>query len=255
MNKNIPETISDFSTAGVVSSILLASINNLPHGIQTLISFGIPSLACIYNICDRSINERIAKKDAEKIDALLKELQLQMKMKNISDLQRFIDLDFSPETYANIEQLVKNGINSKSKWIRKLIALTLVNIGSAEIPNEQGLDRYIKILQELDDVDIRLLILYNYRINNQFKSQKCISVFDDICSDDSASAISIKVSGIKLSNLGLVIRISTLQPYDDNDNCNKKKMIEDFLSVNYNEPTKILSDFFKFLAFNNKSLI
>lgn len=249
------ETISDVSTAGVVSGIILATVNCLPVGMQTLLTLGIPALACTYNFGNRVINERIAKKDKEKIDSLIYELHQEMAKRQLADLSRFLEFDFSPEVYATVEELVREGINAKNRWTRKLVALILVTVGSTEGEMPQGLQRCLSILRELDDLDVRLLTLHTINslpmagedINNS--KDELAAVHDQLLLDVDVSAQSIKVSADRLAAFGLIMHGCSLYPYDDehSKHSNKKEMIADFLAQTRSDITAIFLDFSRFL--------
>ncbi|MDU4800952.1 MAG: hypothetical protein E6X81_08120 [Clostridium butyricum] len=258
MNKIVKETLStasDLTTAGIFGNII-SLVNNLPAGVQGLVTLGLPALACTYNTVSRINNQRIQEKDYEKLTKLVYEIKQEMKVREIEDLNKFINFDISTEEYAAIEELVREAINSKGIWIRKLASSILVTAGSEEENNLIEFQRCIKIIKELDDLDIRLLILHiniNCNRGDKHKLRKEYEqIQEELINDDTVYAQSIRISSERLSLLGLISRPCSLYPYDDN-NVNKVEMIQDFINQNHFEITPYLVIFQKFVNGTIKS--
>ncbi len=244
------QALSDISTAGVTGGILNL-ITPLPLGLQTLVTLGIPALACIYNVGDRTMADRIERKDKEKLEKILSDLQVEMRKRELEDLRRFVQFDFSTEEYAIVEELVKQSINAKNEWIRKLAASILVTVGSQEVKNLKGMERCLRYINELDELDTQLLILHISTNHTRLVDRnKIIAEAQDIkraiIEDDTVYAQSIKVSADKLAFLGLVMRSTSMYPHKDEEN-SKKRIIEDFLSKNTEDVTAHLISFLSFL--------
>ncbi|WP_123053472.1 hypothetical protein [Clostridium sp. JN-1] len=252
MNKIVEQTlvtVSDLTTAGIAGDII-SLVSKLPQGVQNLVALGLPALACTYNTISRINNQRIQKKDYEKISKLIEELKQEMEIRKIKDLQKFIGLDISTEEYAAIEELVKEAINSKNIWIRKLAASMLVTVGSEEENDLRGFQRCIRVIKELDDLDIRLLIIhmnihYNREGNDTLRKES-EQLKKDLIEDDTIYAQSINVSSKRLSLLGLVSHECSMHPYDGSD-CNKADIIGDFIAQNSSDVTPYLVLFQRFV--------
>lgn len=252
MNNIVKQTLataSDLTTAGIVGGVI-SLVNNLPSGVQGLVTLGLPALACTYNVVSRIKNEKIQEKDYEKLTKLVHEIKQEMKTREIEDLNKFVNFDISTEEYAAVEELVREAINSKGIWIRKLSSSILVTVGSEEENNLREFQRCIKIIKELDDLDIRLLILHiniNYNKKNKYKLRKEYEqIQEELINDDAVYAQSIKISSERLSLLGLVSRPCSRYTYDDN-NANKIEMIQDFITQNHSEITPYLLIFQRFI--------
>ncbi|MXO78412.1 MULTISPECIES: hypothetical protein [Paenibacillus] len=246
----VVQALSDFSTAGVTGGILNL-ITPLPSGLQALVTLGIPMLACMYNVGDRTITNRLASKDKEKVERILYDLQIEMEKRGLEDLRRFVQFDFSTEEYAIVEELVKQSINAKNEWIRKLAASILVTVGSQEVKNLKGMERCLRFMTELDDLDTQLLMLHIYINHVHLVDRNKIiaeaqEIKQKIIEDDTVYAQSIKVSAEKLAFLGLVMRSTSMYPYEDEEN-SKKRIIDDFLSKNTGEITAHCISFLSFL--------
>lgn len=152
------DAMADLCTAGVVGSVL-TSLGTLPPGLETLALLGIPILGCIYNHQRRMSTGRLEEKTKDKVIRLFEDIRVQMQQRNLDDLSRFVGMNFSTEMYSTIEEIVREGVNAKSQWVRHMIASVLVTVGSVE-HDFKDLYRYLRILQELDDLDTELLLLH-----------------------------------------------------------------------------------------------
>jgi len=246
---HLSQTISDLGTAGTIGGILTL-IGTYSTGVQTLITLGIPALGCMYNLGNRIITEKIATKDREKIEKLHCEIATEMQKRNIQELNRFVEFDFSTEEFVMIEELVKHSINAKNNWTRRLASSFLVTIGSKSLDDLIGLQRCVSILAELDEIDVKLLYLHLCVTFAYLDPEKVELEFSEIknelLADKTVFAQSIRVSSAKLESLGLVMRGCSRYPYDD-ERGNKPEMIDDFLSKNRNEVTMHCQVFQRFL--------
>jgi len=243
------DTISDLGTAGIISGTITTIVTGLPIGVQTLISLGLPFLGCIYNYQNRIGSEVIEEKKKEQLGKLVNELKGFMSGRGLEDLNRYVKMDFSTEEYAIVEKLVQEGINAKNFWIRKLAAGMIVTIGSSEELDVKGIYRGLKIIEELDDLDIRLLLLHAY-ITEYRKDTTNVGLHSeaqilkaDILSDPSVLSQHIYISSRNLEQLGLVRRKCELYPYEASEN--KAEMLDNFLSLNREEITPV------FIVFQN----
>lgn len=234
---------SDLVTAGVVNTAIVSIFGVPTPGIQVLLGMGLPAFACAYNFAARVFDDRLAQKDNEKLRAFLQELKLAMDRVQVVDLERFIGLDFSTEEYAVMEELIREGISAKSKWVRKCVAYSLVKIGSGQA-DERSLYRYLRTLQELDDLDLKLLLLVAFQ--REGKREEFESVSAEIMGDPTIYALSIRVSGDKLARLGLTEKRPQLNPRDD-EKQNKDQMIGDFLRLSPEEDTPLCREFMEMI--------
>lgn len=254
INKVLVNTVSDFTTAGTVTG-LLPFILQLPPDFQTIVNLGLPALACGNNFVQRIQNDKIIKKDREKIELFVIELKNSMEQRDIKQLQNFISLNFPIEIYSVVEEIIKEGINAKGKWLRKLAAEIIVVIGAIDNSKSMaGKQLCLEILKVLNEIDIKLLLLYEMArkmnrdrdINLERIDKIREEVINELLSDEDVLAHSIWVSSNKLTGVGLVMRDTSLYPYDD-PHSNKKEMIENFIALNHTEETAYYTQFIKYI--------
>ena len=171
-----------------------------------------------------------------------------MQQRNLDDLSRLVGMNFSTEMYSTIEEIVREGVNAKSQWVRHMIASVLVTVGSVE-HDFKDLYRYLRILQELDDLDTELLLLHihsqrSHEVHQSYEMsrEQYSRLKDGLLYDDTIFAMSISLSTKRLERLGLVRRSCGRVPYDD-DISNKAEKLEDFLVLNCQETTCVLTRF------------
>lgn len=253
--KEIIDTSSDLITSGTVTGVM-SLIISLPPDIQTVVSLALPALACGSNLISNLHNERIFKKDKAKIEAFVNDLKKAMEKHRVKDLQHFTSLNFPIEIYSVVEDIIKEAVNAKGSWLRKLAAHFIVIIGSADDPNRiAGKQLCLEIIKELNENDLKLLLLYElsrqeYHDDREINSKKINdekeAVMQELLEDPNVFAHTILVCSNKLSRLGLVMRGVALHPYDD-ERSNKQPMIIDFLSQNRGEVTAYYSSFRKYI--------
>ena len=101
----------------------------------------------MYNLGNRIITDKIATKDREKIEKLHKEIVAEMQKRNIQELNRFVEFDFSTEEFVMIEELIKHSINAKNDWTRRLASSVLVTVGSESLDDSNGMRVVFQFLQ------------------------------------------------------------------------------------------------------------
>lgn len=159
---------SDVITTGIPTDIT-SLIEVLPTDLQTVLSLALPALACVYNSFNRVENEKITKKDIEKIEVFVGDLKSAMEQRQIQELQHFTNLDFPIEMYSVVEEIIKEAVNAKGKWLRKLAAHFVVIIGSVDHPSYQAGKQFcLDIIKELNENDLKLLLLYELTREGSF---------------------------------------------------------------------------------------
>lgn len=239
---------------------LILSITSLSPGIRNILTLSLSSLACGSNAVMSLKNEEVIRKDIEKVEKFVESLQSTMEERNITELKYFLNLNFPSEIYSVIEEIIKEAVNVKGSWTRKLASQMIVTIGSEDEPTMMNGKRMcLDILKELNETDIKLLALYEIKIkavqmNKSFDNNKCEKSFceirEDILDDEYIFSQSILSSSIKLANLGLINESCGLTPYDG-ENKNKEQMLENFLRQTWQQPTphyKILQKYLRMLA-------
>lgn len=200
-------------------------------------------------------NEKVLEKDKQKISSFNEDVEVAMKNKRIDDLKNFVSLDFPIEIYSIIEEIIKESINAKGKWLRKFAANIIVTIGSEDAPNlMQGKRLCLNLLKELDEVDIKMLFLYEVLRKATYEkdiNKEEINLMDqelrkELLNDTSIYAQTILTSSTKLKNLGLIEWECSLKPFDGLKG-NKKEMIENFLSLNQSDATAHYKELKKYL--------
>lgn len=252
--KELKNITSDVTTAGIPTGIMNL-FDVLPPDLQTVLSLALPALACGYNSFNRIGNEKIAKKDIEKLELFINDLKSAMEQRQIQELQNFTNLDFPIEMYSVVEDIIKEAVNAKGKWLRKLAAHFVVIIGSVDHPNFQAGKQFcLEIVKDLNEIDLKLLLLYELtrerypdsEIDFENRQKDIAEVKDELSIDPNVFAHTILISSKKLSRLGLVMRETTLTPYDD-ENGNKDGMINNFISLNRKDVTAYFSRFQRYI--------
>ncbi|PIC66761.1 hypothetical protein CSV71_08080 [Sporosarcina sp. P21c] len=252
--KELLSSASDLTTAGVFTGIL-SYITKLPPGIDNILSMALPALACSSNAVLRLQNEKVLNKDKQKVEALARDLQLVMNERKINELKHFTSLDFPIEIYSVIEEIIKEAVNAKGTWLRKLASHILVTIGSDDEPTHlEGKRLCLDLIKELNETDVKLLLLFQAKSRLLFDKYcdeeklklEFKKVLNELLNDEGVYAQTILSSSIKLSNLGLISRDCGMTPYDDEFG-NKDAMIRDFLVQNQNNVTAHFTVFRKYL--------
>ncbi|MEK3980625.1 hypothetical protein MKY37_16480 [Psychrobacillus sp. FSL K6-2836] len=237
--KELKAVTSDMITAGIPTGIT-DMLKSLPPDFQTIVSLALPTLACIFN----SYNRNLEMRDLEKLKLFLSDTKQAMEEREIEELKLLVNLDFPIEMQSTIEEIIRRGVNAKGKWLRKLAAHFVVIFGNSSHPSYQaGMQICLDILTQLNESDLKLLILYELHRKVNFENGiymedvnlEVEEVLKVLIEDKNVFAQTIYISSLKLRNIGLIARESSLTPYEDPDN--KEKMIENFISLNCNEVT------------------
>lgn len=124
---NLSKYVGNFLAAGGVASI--PSYFGVSNNEINLINFSIAAISSKLLIATSLNDSNIIEKELSNMDSLIKEIRNIQNNHSISNLQRFTNFDLSTDEYNTFLDVIHEGIYAKSKYIRRLIAILIINFG------------------------------------------------------------------------------------------------------------------------------
>lgn len=192
-------------------------------------------------------------KEVESINTTIEKIQEKMKKHQIDRLHNYVGANITHNRYQFVKRIMDEAINAKTDAIQSYCASMIVWAGVTDYSEEieyRKLYKCLDIVQQLDDLDIRVLEIYDLKCQAAYGEKMARTKFrerqDALLSDSTVWTQEIKISINKLVTLGLLGTQIDLASYEDT--ATKNEMIQQIFHAGSSEsPTPIYQDFNRYV--------
>ncbi|MGG4446161.1 hypothetical protein ABEX29_03995 [Brevibacillus porteri] len=256
---NLIEKAKEFAIQTTTSGALSNAISLATRGWDEwtfMLGIAVPMVAVVasvQNAIGLNLDKTHLLKEVDSINSTLEKIQEKMKKHQIKRLQNYVGANITQDRYQFAKRIMDEAINAKTDAIQSYCASMIVWAGVTDYSEEieyRKLYKCLAIVQQLDDLDIRVLEIYDLKCQADIGDQTALTKLHNrqevLRFDTTVRTQEIKISINKLVSIGLLGTQIELASYEDI--ATKNVMITQIFHAGSSEsPTPIYQDFNRYV--------